>query len=217
MKIKKGCLFLLTSIFLFLFITTAWAASPLGTWTTIDDKTHKPRSVIQITESKGTLYGKILKVFPQPGDTGICTQCPGSFKNKKIKGLTIMWGLKKTGSNNWSGGQILDPKTGRIYNCKLSVGSKGKTLKVRGYIGFALIGRTQTWARLHASGKELTGNKTSSGKKILNKPTSRNTTQSITKPSSETKSQPKNKARSENKTQPTNTVPSVNLNPPTNQ
>jgi uncharacterized protein (DUF2147 family) len=165
--IQKKSLFLVAIIFSFLFTSTAWAASPLGTWTTLDDKTHKPRGVIQITEVKDTLYGKIIKIFPQPGDFAVCANCPGSFKNKKIKGLVVMWGLKKSGRNNWSGGQILDPKTGRIYSCKLTVGTKGRTLKVRGYVGLALIGRTQTWIRLSNSKKESasTENKTSSESK----------------------------------------------------
>ena len=58
-----------------------------------------------------------------------------------------MWGLKQTGNNVWSGGQILDPKIGKIYSCKMTVAPDGKTLTVRGYLGFSLLGRNQTWIR----------------------------------------------------------------------
>lgn len=121
--------------------------TPVGTYTTIDDQTGKQRSIMQINERGGVYSATILKVFKQKGDTGICTKCPGHFKNKKIQGLTIMWGVRKTGENEWSGGQILDPKSGKIYRVMFSMGPGGKTLKVRGYLGVSLFGRTQVWHR----------------------------------------------------------------------
>lgn len=121
--------------------------SPVGTWITIDDKTNKPRSEIRIWESQGKLYGKVIKVFKQAGDTGICKKCPGAFKNKPIQGMTILWDLKSTGKNTWSGGEILDPKSGKIYRLKMNLSQNGQTLDVRGYIGISLLGRTQVWNR----------------------------------------------------------------------
>lgn len=130
------------------FSTIALAAnSPVGTWKTIDDKTHKTRSIVKITESKGELKGTILKVFKQPGDTGYCRKCPGRFKDKPVKGLQIMWGLKKTGKNTWGNGRILDPKNGKIYSCKVVLADNNRSLQMRGYLGFALLGRTQIWKR----------------------------------------------------------------------
>ena len=60
--------------------------------------------------------------------------------------MEIMWGLRKSG-NDYSGGRIMDPEDGKIYRCKLRLIDGGKKLEVRGYIGFALLGRTQTWLR----------------------------------------------------------------------
>lgn len=139
-------LILFIPFLLFSNITFAQTVSPVvGKWVTIDDKTQKPRSVVQIWESYGKLYGKVVKVFPQPGDTGICKECPGAFKGKPIKGLTIMWLLKPDGANKWSGGEILDPKSGNIYRVKMTLSSDGRTLDVRGYLGISLFGRTQVW------------------------------------------------------------------------
>lgn len=128
-----------------LFAPLALAASPAGTWTTIDDKTGQKRSVISISVSGGTLSGTILKVYPQPGDTGICGKCPGGFKGKPIKGLTFVWGLKDKGNGVWEGGQILDPKTGKVYKAKITM--EGNKLYVRGYVGVSVLGRTQVWVR----------------------------------------------------------------------
>lgn len=120
-------------------------SSVLGNWVTIDDKTGEKRAIITITESGGVFSGVIDKVFPQPGDTGICEECPGSFKGKKIQGLRFLWGLKKDGNNEWDGGSILDPKSGKIYKVKATL--DGNKLHVRGYLGVSLLGRTQIWIR----------------------------------------------------------------------
>ena len=81
------------------YLPLAFAGSPAGTWTTIDDKTGAKRAVVRISVSGNNLSGTIIKVFPQPGDTGMCTKCPGAFKDKKVAGLTFLWGLKADGDN----------------------------------------------------------------------------------------------------------------------
>ena len=123
----------------------ALAQSPAGTWTTIDDKTGQKRALVRIDESKGTLNGTIVKVFPQPGDTGVCANCPDGFKDKPIEGLQFIWGLKDQGNGVWDGGRILDPKNGKIYRAKMTL--EGNKLYVRGYMGISALGRTQMWVR----------------------------------------------------------------------
>jgi uncharacterized protein (DUF2147 family) len=143
MKMKQQ---ILLGLLAFCCLSTSMAASLAGsTWTTIDDKTGKPRAVVMLNEQDGVVSGQIETIYPQPGDTGICSKCPGQFKDKSIKGLTFLWGLKQSGENNWDGGQILDPKTGKIYRAKLML--KGNKLYVRGYIGVSVLGRTQIWER----------------------------------------------------------------------
>ena len=60
--------------------------------------------------------------------------------------MTILWDLKKDG-DEWNGGHIMDPKNGKTYKCKVKLADGGKKLDVRGFIGFSLLGRTQTWER----------------------------------------------------------------------
>lgn len=128
------------------FIPLSFAAgSPEGLWTTIDDKTGKPRAQVQVNLVGGQLSGKIIKIYPEAGDTGICSKCPGAFKNQAIEGIIFLWGLKKNGENTWEGGHILDPKSGKVYRAKLKL--SGNRLQVRGYLGVSLLGRTQTWQR----------------------------------------------------------------------
>jgi uncharacterized protein (DUF2147 family) len=133
-----------------LFTTSALAqeASAVGRWTTIDDETKKPKSVILIYEDGGKLFGKIEKLYREPNEepNPVCDKCEGALKNQPILGMVILRNLEKD-DDEWSGGTILDPGNGKTYKCKIAVEDGGKKLKVRGYIGMSLLGRTQHWVR----------------------------------------------------------------------
>ncbi len=134
---------------LLLLSTPALASdlSPVGTWKTIDDNTGQAKSIVQITEHNGVLEGTILQVLKSDdGPHPLCKKCDGERHNKPIEGMNFMWGLTRD-DDVWDGGRILDPKTGKVYKAKIEVIDGGRKLKVRGYIGFALLGRTQVWLR----------------------------------------------------------------------
>ena len=76
----------------------------------------------------------------------VCSECKGSRRNQPLEGLNIIWGLEQDG-DEWVDGKILDPENGKEYSAQLKVTEGGSQLEVRGYLGFALIGRTQTWHR----------------------------------------------------------------------
>lgn len=127
--------------------------SPLGYWRTIDDLTGQPKAIIEITKTpKNTLEGRILKIFQQAGypEKKYCIACLGQKHNKPLIGMIVLEQLKQKQNKpaQWVNGQVLDPKNGKIYNCNLRVAKNGQTLKVRGYIGLPLLGRSQTWERL---------------------------------------------------------------------
>jgi uncharacterized protein (DUF2147 family) len=122
--------------------------SPVGRWKTVDDATGKVKSVVVVWEQDRKLYGKIEKlVDPDAKDPDPrCTRCEGEMKDRPIIGLRILWDFKEDG-NQWSGGKILDPDNGKVYRCSVTVEDGGKKLKVRGFIAFSLLGRTQHWLR----------------------------------------------------------------------
>jgi uncharacterized protein (DUF2147 family) len=123
-------------------------SSPAGTWHTIDDSTGKPRGVIEISEKDGVYSGKLVKsLVPTEGAPKVCDKCTDARKDQPIIGMTLLTGLRKSADNEWTGGEILDPETGKLYKCKMSLADDGKKLNVRGFIGISLIGRTQTWVR----------------------------------------------------------------------
>ncbi|MES2299733.1 MAG: DUF2147 domain-containing protein [Pseudomonadota bacterium] len=128
----------------------AWAdaSSPVGLWKTIDDDTGKPKSLIRITEVNGEMEGRIEKLIPVPGEDPApkCDKCEGANKDQPVLGMLILTGMKKDG-DEYSGGHILDPHNGKVYKSKLTVIDGGKKLKMRGYIGMPMLGRTQVWLR----------------------------------------------------------------------
>ncbi|GHE25507.1 DUF2147 domain-containing protein [Vulcaniibacterium thermophilum] len=138
----------LIALLFLLLPLTAFAQSPVGTWTTIDDKTKKPKSVVEIFEARdGTLSGRVVEILHSDrGPNPVCDKCSGELKNKPVKGMVILWGVRRKG-NVWEGGQILDPASGKVYSVKLTPVDGGRKLDVRGFMGFSLLGRTQTWTR----------------------------------------------------------------------
>ena len=136
----------LMSILIFCFTTIAInGQSAIGTWKTIDDEDGKVKSHVNIFEKDGKLFGKVAKLI-NPDKTK-CSKCDGAKKDQPTEGMEIIWKLEKDSETKWEGGKILDPASGKEYKCKIEL-IDANTLNVRGFIGFALLGRTQTWYRV---------------------------------------------------------------------
>ncbi len=118
----------------------------VGTWKTVDDTDGATKSHFEIYEKDGKLYGKVVKLL-EAATTDVCTDCPGDKNGKNLVGMELLMGLEKDG-DYWSDGEIIDPADGKVYSCYIELEEKDK-LKVRGYIGFSLLGRTQYWYRVN--------------------------------------------------------------------
>ena len=117
-----------------------------GKWVTIDENTKEKKSVVEIYERNGKVYGKIIKLFRKPGEEQdpVCDDCDEDDPryNQKVIGMEIITDLVKDG-DEYDDGEILDPKDGKVYDCK--IWREGDKLMVRGYILF--LYRTQEWVR----------------------------------------------------------------------
>jgi uncharacterized protein (DUF2147 family) len=120
-------------------------STPVGRWKTIDDKTGKPKAIVQVYMQDGRLFGRIEATL-DPNAKKVCEKCKDARKGQPIVGMVILRGLTLHGEE-YSGGDILDPDNGSVYRCKLRMQEKGSQLSVRGYIGFSLLGRSQVWTR----------------------------------------------------------------------
>ena len=121
------------------------AQSIFGKWKTIDPVTGNDESIIEVYKKDGKAYAKVIAIINEADRDKTCINCKGKNKNKPILGLDILDGLKENG-DEWSGGKILDPKNGKYYKCYIKL-TEENTLKLRGYIGISLLGRTEYWYR----------------------------------------------------------------------
>jgi len=121
-------------------------AQVTGKWKTIDDETKEAKSIVEVYEKDGKIYGKVVEILNPAKKDSKCQNCKGEDKDKPILGLTIIKGLKKDG-NEYTDGDILDPQKGKLYSCTIKLDGNDK-LSVRGYMGISLIGRSQTWYRV---------------------------------------------------------------------
>ena len=135
-------------LFLLSFINGLMAQKITGTWKTIDDETGKPKSLVEISEKDGKLFGTIVKLFREEGEDPdpICDDCEDDRKDQKVIGMEIIRDMVKD-DDEWEDGTICDPKNGKVYDCKLWIDEDNpKQLNVRGYIAFFY--RTQYWQRV---------------------------------------------------------------------
>ncbi len=121
-------------------------ASPIGRWKTVDDPTGKVKSIVAIREENGKLYGTIEELFDPPVPHPTCYLCTGNLNDRPLVGLQVLSGFTFDGSQ-WSGGQVLDPETGKIYRASIALEDGGKKLRLHGYFLVTLLGRTEHWRR----------------------------------------------------------------------
>lgn len=132
-------------LFIYILINSFQSNEIEDVWITQDDETGKKKSEVLLYKNNGKLYGKIINLLLEEDKGKLCVNCKGENKNLPIEGMVIVEGLKLNGKT-WEEGTILDPKSGKTYSCYITF-DDDNTLKVRGYIGFSLLGRTQKWIR----------------------------------------------------------------------
>ena len=142
----------LTSIVMLSLSQFTFAEDISGLWQSIDDKTGAPKGIVRISkDADGSYMGTVTKVTPRVGykPKEFCVDCPAPYTNKPIIGLNVIRGLKHKNGDNYEGGKILDPNSGKIYSLKAKLSPNGKKLVLRGYVGIAVLGRSQTWIRAY--------------------------------------------------------------------
>src|SRR5687767_4349081 len=132
--------------FLLLILFHFYAQAQLiGLWKTVGDVDKTEKSIIEIYEQDGKLFGKVIKLLPAAAHT-TCDKCPGDLKGKPITGMIVLRDLTKT-KNGGENGRVFDPSSGKTYKCYIEL-EEPDVLKLRGYIGTPTLGRTQYWYRV---------------------------------------------------------------------
>ncbi len=130
-----------------LFAGRALAASAVGLWTTEGGK-----SVISIAPCGPALCGRIVwlkQPYDKSGKPKRDSHNPVKAERMHpVLGLEIVSGMKPDPEEpgQWRHGRVYDPESGDTYKAEMRLDG-ADTLKLRGYIGIPLFGRSTTWTR----------------------------------------------------------------------
>ena len=147
-NIKKIMLMVFAVIFMAPFTFGQKSADDiLGVWMNEDQDAH-----IEIFKRGDKYYGKLVWLkFPIDEETGKPKTDKNnpdkSLKTRPTLGLEILTDFVFDGDDCWEDGDIYDPKKGKTYSCYMKFNDDGK-LKIRGYIGVSLLGRTTYWTNV---------------------------------------------------------------------
>jgi uncharacterized protein (DUF2147 family) len=135
----------ITALFVMLAVLGTHVHAVTGRWFTKDDE-----AIIEIYEEDDLLYGKIVLLqepTDEQGNEKVDNNNPDpAQRDQKRIGLVIMKNFVQKNEYKWGGGKIYDPDNGKTYACTMKLG-KNNTLKIRGYIGVSLLGRTEVWTK----------------------------------------------------------------------
>jgi len=133
----------------------------LGLWKTEPDA--HGYSFVEIVKAGDRYDGRIVYLSKprygpdeeRPGEIKVDLNNPDpALQERKILGLEILKDFLYKGKGKWAKGTIYDPNNGKTYKCKMWLEGKD-TLKVRGFIGFSMLGRNTTWTRAPADAEEM--------------------------------------------------------------
>lgn len=125
-----------------------WAATSSGSADRVTGLYWSPEkdAKLRVYHCGGKYCGKLEWVKNNRKDTENPDE---SLRDRELLGLTILTGFEyDADENEWVDGNIYDPKGGSTYSCTMWLENGGKNLKVRGYVGFSLLGRTETFTRI---------------------------------------------------------------------
>jgi uncharacterized protein (DUF2147 family) len=118
----------------------------VGVWLT----NGKNPAKIQIYQNGDKYYGKIVSIkepLDESGKPKTDIKNPDEkLRSNPVLNLVMLKDFIFDGKDEWSKGHIYDPASGKTYNCYIKL-QNWNTMKVRGYIGVSLLGRTEVWTR----------------------------------------------------------------------
>lgn len=130
---------------MFLISFSGNAQDIFGKWKTIDGQNSEAKSIVEIYERDGEVFGRIIDILNPENKEALCAKCEGEDYNKPVLGFELIKNLSKDGKY-YKNGTIFDPEHGKKFKCRLMLTEDPDVLQVRGYVAF--LYSTQYWQRL---------------------------------------------------------------------
>ncbi|AMR34650.1 SIGNAL peptide protein [Mucilaginibacter sp. PAMC 26640] len=142
---KNSVLALLFMLTCKLSVSAQNADAILGKWLNASGEGQ-----VQIYKRGDKFFGKLAWLkFPNDaaGKAKLDAHNPDkSLQGRPELGIELLKNFAFDGVNVYEDGTIYDPKSGKTYSCKMTL--NGDVLKIRGYIGISLFGRSENWTRI---------------------------------------------------------------------
>ena len=120
------------------------AADILGLWETGE-------SHVEIYSCGDRLCGRIAALdepLDEDGKEKLDKNNPDpALQSRPLLGMDLIAGFVQAGKKKWEDGTIYDPRDGKTYKCVMKLQRDG-SLKVRGYVGLPILGKTVVWTRI---------------------------------------------------------------------
>ena len=136
---------LIAILFFFFFVSALPAQTIFGKWRTVDGVTGEHKSIVEIFERNGKVFGKIIEILNPKDKEALCEKCEGNEKDQPVLGLELIKNMKKDGKY-YKHGTIFDPEHGKKFRCRIQLTDDPNVLQVRGYVAFLYA--TQYWLRV---------------------------------------------------------------------
>jgi uncharacterized protein (DUF2147 family) len=128
------------------------AADPTGRWWA-----EGGAAQVEITRCGDALCGRVAWLRAPLDESGCLVRDAENpdpaLRGRSLIGVDLLQNLRPSAGDpsEWTGGEIYDPTSGRVYRAALRMDGPDH-LRLRGYLGIQLLGRTTTWIRV---GREM--------------------------------------------------------------
>ena len=145
---RRGLAMLGAGLWLLVLVVAPAAeeANLIGVW-----ETPEAKSNVEVYECGAALCGRLISLkepIDEDGNEKLDRRNKDeTMRSRPVVGIELLTGFVADGPGKWSDGRIYNPEDGKTYKCKLTLQDDG-TLKVRGYVGLSIFGKTQIWRRL---------------------------------------------------------------------
>jgi uncharacterized protein (DUF2147 family) len=127
------------------------APPPVGLWYAEGGAAQVAIEACGADPSRAELCGRVVWLRAPLGDDGCELRDRNNpeprLRSRRVVGLEVLQGMRPRADGTWAGGSIYDPATGNTYTCRLALEGRDR-LRLRGYVGIPLLGRTTTWTRV---------------------------------------------------------------------